>query len=99
MKSVAFALLVFSSGIAHAACQNGMMTKLKSEIEVSRKEGPNTLKIMLAPGTDVHIVDHNKELTMIYATPEFQGQPLSFTTFIRPDDVAKVLQCSEEGAK
>ncbi len=96
MKSLlVIALFLFSSGLAHAACQNGQLTTLTSSTDFLRKEANgNILKITLGAGSQVHIINLTDKKTELMATAEFQGQPLSVLSEVDNSIAATALQCA-----
>lgn len=95
MKSFAIALLVFCSGIAHAACESGQFTALKTPVEFFYKQSEgNVLKISVAAGTQVHLILINSEFTELMATVEFQNQPITVLADIATPIAPNILNCS-----
>ncbi len=95
MKTLVAALIVLSSGAAHAACESGQVTTLTSSVEFERVEsGGKKLKISLPAGSEVQIVALTPEVVGLFASTLFQEQPVTFTSTGVASDVLKVLRCS-----
>jgi len=92
LKAILFLCAIFSL-TAEAACRNGGLTTLTRPVDFIRQDAGNTLKVTMAAGSEVHIINLDDQKIELLANTQFQGQLVSMLGEVEASAVS-ALSCS-----